>query len=171
MNYNIHPILVHFPIALLFVYSIIKIIPVHRWFPKISWKHTELFLLVCGVISAMAAAATGDTAERLARPNHQLVEMHSTFAGATIWIYALILLGEVLVFLTPVIIPKLKSPKLTSFCVSIQKFLTHPAVAITLAVLGLMALAITGLLGGAMVYGTTADPFVPFVLKILGITL
>ena len=171
MNYNIHPILVHFPIALLFVYSIIKIIPFRRWFSKVSWKQVELFLLVCGVISALAAAATGDTAERLARPNHQLVEMHSTFAGITIWIYAVILLGEFLVFLTPVIIPKLKSPKFTSFCISIQKLLTHPAVSISLAVLGLVALTITGLLGGAMVYGTTADPLVPFVLKILGITL
>jgi hypothetical protein len=46
MNYNIHPLLVHFPVAFLAIYSLIKIIPVSKWFPHISWKHIEITLFI-----------------------------------------------------------------------------------------------------------------------------
>lgn len=38
-----------------------------------------------------------------------------------------------------------------------------------LAVVGLFAITITGVLGGSIVYGTTADPLAPIVLKMLGL--
>ncbi|MCR4311379.1 MAG: hypothetical protein NUV54_02320 [Candidatus Taylorbacteria bacterium] len=50
MTYNLHPIVVRFPIALLVLYSIIKVLPLFKWFPSVSWKHIELALPVFGVL-------------------------------------------------------------------------------------------------------------------------
>ncbi len=171
MAYNIHPIFVHFPIALLFIYSIIKIFPFKKWFPKISWKGTELLLLVIGVIGAFIASSTGETAEHLINKNHQLIGIHSTFAGISTFLYSLLLIGEIFFLINPTIIPKLNLPKITNFFMFIQKILTSNAFSITIAFLGLIAISITGLLGGIIVYGITADPIAPMIIKLLGITL
>ena len=58
MTYNIHPLFVHFPIAFLFIYSLIKIVPVKKWLPKVSWKDIERVLLVVGVLGAFAALSS-----------------------------------------------------------------------------------------------------------------
>ncbi len=171
MTPNIHPLFVHFPIALLFLYSIVKVIPFHRWFPKVAWRHIERVLLVIGVLGAFAASYTGEIAEHIVKPQRDLVEMHSLFADFTTWIFGALLLGEILSLLMPVLITRLKSPKFISFCLFIQKILTHRVFSRILAILGFIAITVTGLLGGTMVYGLTADPIAPLVLKILGITL
>lgn len=169
MTYNIHPILVHFPIAFLFLYSIIKIIPFSKWFPNVAWKQIERFLLLFGVLSAFVASSTGELADELTRPDNNIVEMHELFASATTWFYGLLLIGEALAVLNPFVISKLNIPILNKFLTFIQNLLTNNFTAKLLALLGLIAISITGLLGGVMVYGTTADPLAPIVLKLLGI--
>jgi uncharacterized membrane protein len=171
MTYNIHPIFVHFPIALLLLYSFIKIVPFYKWFPRVAWKQTEIVLLIAGVLGAFVSNSTGEIAEHLVRPDHQLVEMHAAFASASTWIYALLLVGELLVLLIPNIIQKIGLPKITSFLTSIQQILTHRVLSAILAFLGLIAISVTGLLGGVMVYGTTADPIAGIVLQILGLSI
>jgi hypothetical protein len=49
--------------------------------------------------------------------------------------------------------------------------LTNKNLVITLVILGFIALFLTGVLGGVLVYGTTADPLAPFILKLLNINL
>ena len=169
MTYNIHPIFVHFPIALLFLYSIIKIFPFEKWFPKISWKHIEIALLSIGVLGAFAALATGETASHLIHPNRQLVRMHSTFASISTWLYCLLLLGEILYLINDSVLVKLNRPKITAIVLYIQKILTSSLVSKVLAFLGFIAISITGLLGGAMVYSSSADPMTGIVLHLLGI--
>ncbi len=171
MTYNIHPIFVHFPIALLFLYSLIKIFPVKKLFPKVSWKHIEILLLSVGMAGAALALATGDTAEHLLSPsNRQLVQTHSMFGEISTWLYGALLLGEILFFINPFIIEKFKLPKVNSFLLFIQRILTSPFVSKTLALLGFVAISITGLLGGVLVYGVTADPLASIVLRVLGIS-
>ncbi len=170
MTYNLHPIFVHFPIALLFVYSIIKILPLQRWFPSVTWKHIERVLLVVGVAGAWVALSTGEVAEHLSRPNHDLVEAHALFATTATWMYGLLLAGEILSIALPWITAKVTSQKVLKIVVFIKDLLTHSVLATTLALLGLITITITGLLGGVMVYGTSADPFAALVLKLLGIS-
>jgi len=174
MTYNIHPILVHFPIALLFIYSVIKILPFKKWMPKISWTEIERALLVFGVLGAFAALATGDTAEHLFRPDRALVEMHSTFASIATWLYGALLLGEIItVFTTSYtdIYLKIKSELVKNILVKLQNLLCHKNFAKVIAFFGFIAITVTGLLGGVMVYGASADPLANIVLKILGINL
>lgn len=168
MTYNIHPIFVHFPIAFLFLYSIIKIIPFYKWFPKIAWRDIKLILLVVGVMGAFIANSTGEIAEHLVRPDHDIVEMHALFASMSTWFYGLLLLGELVIFINPFVL-KLNLPKTSGLLIFIQNILTHKIISTALALLGFIAISITGLLGGVMVFGTTADPIAGVVLQILGI--
>ncbi len=163
MTYNLHPLFVHFPIALLFIYSIIKILPMQRFLPRVAWKDVERILLVIGVLSAFIALSTGETAEHLVRPDHKLVETHSTFATISTWLYAALLIGEIASFLAT----KINNP----IIVFLKKLLTNEWLSKIIAILALASIAITGLLGGIMVYGTSADPLAEMALKILGITL
>lgn len=163
MQYNIHPIFVHFPIALLFLYSVIKVLPWQRWFPKISWKQIEIALLIVGVLGAFVSLATGETAEHLTRPNHQLVELHSTFATIATWLYALLLAGEVFT----VAFTRFKIASIGA----LGRLLTHHIYSKVLAILALIAITMTGLLGGALVYGVSADPFTAIVLSWFGIAI
>lgn len=171
MTYDLHPLVVHFPIALLFLYSIIKIIPFQKWFPRISWKQLEQGLLLVGVLGAALALATGETAEHLMRPNHVLVEMHSLFAGISTGVYGALLFGE-LISMTRALIERFISwlfVKKVLF--AIEKILQHPVVGTLLAVVGLIAISVTGVLGGVLAYGPSKDPFASLVLSILGIQL
>lgn len=174
MTYNIHPIFVHFPIAFLILYSFIKIVPLYKWFPKIAWGQVRLVLLLAGVIGAFVANSTGEIAEHLVNPNNQLVEMHATFASISTWVFGLLLVGELLAVLNLKIIPQISAkigvPKLALFLLFIQKILNNNGISIVLTLAGLVAISITGLLGGVMVYGVTADPVAPFILQILGIS-
>jgi uncharacterized membrane protein len=168
MNYNIHPLIVHFPIALLVVYSVIKILPVRKWLPRVAWGQIEMLLLVCGVLGAMAASATGETAEHLARPDRNLVETHVFFAALSTWMYGLLLATPIARALIDRVAQRIPSG-ITKLVQSIVSILEKPFIVGVLVVVGLIAITLTGVLGGVMVYGTTADPIAPIVLRILGL--
>lgn len=169
MQYNIHPIIVHFPIALLFVYSVLKILPLQKWFPKISWNITRITLLVFGVLGALVSLSTGELAEELTNPIHDIVEKHEFFANSATRIYALLLLGEILLVSKSFINAKLHKIQLKRFIFSISNILNNRFVSALLALAGLLAIVLTGLFGGIMVYGVSADPLAPIVLKLFGI--
>jgi len=172
MTYNLHPIFVHFPIALLLVYSVIKVLPFKKWFPKVAWRDLEVLLLFIGVTGAFLGLATGETAEHLVRPNRQLVEMHATFATLSTWLYVVLLLGEVARFVKINNHLNIKSWSLGYSTLDfIEKIFCNKTFSIVIALLALISLSITGLLGGVITYGVTADPFAPLVLSLLGITL
>ena len=169
MSYNIHPIIVHFPIALLTVYTTIKVFPFEKWLPNFNWKHIAHITLFVGVAGAFFALSTGEIAEHLTRPDHKLVETHSTFATIATWMYTLVLVGILLSWLNKKIMPSLSLRFLTKFSNVIEKILSHSYISTLLAIVGFLSLLITGVLGGVMEFGTTADPLAPIILKILGI--
>ncbi len=171
MTYNIHPILVHFPVALLFLYSVVKLLPFKKWFPNVSWKHVELALLIPGLLGAFASNLTGEVAEHIARPNHKLLETHAFMAMTATWMYGLLLAGELLSWINVNIVSKLKSAPILSFFEVIRNILVNRFVSGLLALLGLIAISLTGLLGGVMVYGVSADPIAGIVLRLLGISI
>ena len=161
----------HFPIALLFIYSIIKILPLKRWLPSVAWRDTERALLLFGVLGAFAALATGDIAEHIAKPNRQLVDMHSTFGALATWLYCALLMGEIVAIIHTSYQSKIQSEKVRVLLLKIEKILCNPLFSKIFAFLGFVAISITGLLGGVMVYGLSADPVAGFVVKMLGIVM
>ena len=140
-----------------------------KWLPNISWKDIERTLLIIGVLGAFVALSTGDVAEHLTRPNRNLVETHSLFATTATWMYVLLLIGELLTIYMSWLSSKIASPIVLRVLTFIRDLFTHPILSKTMAALGLVTISITGLLGGVMVYGTSADPLAGFILQILGI--
>lgn len=171
MQYNIHPLLVHFPIAFLLLYSVLRVLPFGRWFPRAAWGQVRLVVLAAGVLGALAATATGETAEHISRPARSIVEAHALFASVSDWLYGLLLAGELLALLRPYlakVCPPRAAPALRALAF-IEGILAGRLGGTVLALLGAAAIAVTGLLGGVMVYGLSADPVAPLVLKLLGL--
>ncbi len=171
MTYNIHPIIVHFPIALLFIYSVIKILPLAKWWPNVSWKHIERVFLFLGVLGAIAALITGNIAKGLVRPEEDLVNAHSMFAFFTVFLYAVLLFGETVAIFKSKCIERAKSKRVEDALNSIENVLSSGVISKIIAFVALISITITGMLGGVMVYGLSADPFAGTVLKLLGIEL
>lgn len=169
MQYNIHPLFVHFPIAFLFIYSVIKVLPVQRWLPSVGWRDIERVLLVVGVLGAFASLSTGEAAEHLVRAERNLVDMHAAFATAATWMYGVLLAGEVALILSTKQFISMGNATLRNGIALIVRVCCNPTIAGTLAIAGFIAIAITGVLGGVITYGVTADPIAPFVLKVLGL--
>lgn len=138
--------------------------------PGVEWRQIERALLFFGVLGAFAASSSGEAAEHLVRPDHALVEMHSAFASVSTFIYGALLAGEFLAIINPMaFMSRSFFAVLKPLAVFLEKILTNKVLSVILAVLGLIAISVTGMLGGAMVYGSSADPILPFVLKLLGL--
>ena len=166
---NIHPIFVHFPIALLALYAILETIHFRKLIYKIEFFYIKFFLLATGTIGAFFALATGDDAEKLHRDVRSLVHVHSNFATITTIIFCILLAIYVFDWVNLVFGEKLEVSKYSKIW-NLKKLIIHKIfpgpVIILLAILGLITLLITGALGGAIVYGVTGDPFTAFVYKI-----
>lgn len=147
---NLHPILVHFPIALLTIYALLECVRSKRAMEIMHAFHVKGTLVIIGALGAAAAYATGP--EKMAR---SLVgQMHQKFATATLIIFSIIALAYLWEWFWPS---------------KHSNFMMRPYIIIPLAIIGLVAVTITGGLGGALVYGTHFDPFLAPVFKFLGV--
>ncbi|MFQ3543110.1 DUF2231 domain-containing protein [Halobacillus rhizosphaerae] len=131
----LHPLLVHFPIALLFLGAITEIIAL---FKKDFFDKASLYLIGTGFITGIFAYLTGDGAEHYAEAHQSneidsIVHTHETFALTT-----LIIFGVYLVL------------KLWKFWKKLPQSFSYLLTIITIA--GAITLSITGHYGGKMVY-------------------
>lgn len=133
----LHPLVVHFPIALLLTATVIEI--VNLFLKKESVSRMGTVLVVVGVLSGVVTLLTGDPAEEFAFDSwgkgiHGTVELHSLLANISV-----ILFGIVAVI------------KLFGKRFKLNKNLITTLV-IVLSIAGTTTLAITGHLGGKIVY-------------------
>ena len=149
LNFNVHPLLVHFPIALLTVYSFLEFVPIKKITNLSWWFYVKAAFLSLGVLLAIPTGFAGKIIEGQFREKHALVNLHSHFAIAASAVYALIALIYLLAFL---------SRSKTQIKLPLPKI-----VIIILALVGLIIILITGALGGVIVYGANLDPFTAFV--------
>lgn len=171
MNY--HAIIVHFPIALLVLYSLFEIFSFKFISKYRDWFYIKLSFLFIGVISAYPSLSTGDILEDLPKYDHKLVELHANFASATTNFY----LAIAIIYILSLIVrePKIKDtilkikslPKeIKSFIFTLSEFcnkLIQKRVLIITAIIGLILVTITGGLGGALASGVDVDPIASFI--------
>ncbi len=139
--------------------------------PNFGWASVEWALLFFGVLGAFAAYSTGDTVSEMVMPPQRLLEAHQSFAFASVAIYSLILLGEALSIIRNKYENKINSIQIKNTLLRIENILRHKIFSKVLALIGLVSITLTGMLGGVMVYGTTADPMASIVLKLLNIQI
>ena len=154
---NIHPAIVHTPVGLLTIYSLLEFLRFKKLLARPYWFYIKATLVIVGFGGAIAAYLTGDLLEDAFRGD-ALVEMHSNFALATSILYGIIAAGYLvlwfqkewgdLAFLKNKNIAKIWQLKL--FCAN---FLQKTWVAVPLSLLAFVCIFITGTLGGAIAYG------------------
>ncbi|OGH88146.1 MAG: hypothetical protein A3J93_00175 [Candidatus Magasanikbacteria bacterium RIFOXYC2_FULL_42_28] len=168
----LHAAIVHIPIGLLVVYSLIEFGLV--FFPSYREKLNagKYLMLVIGVLGALLAFSSGDSLEETRRFNRALVELHATFAGATIWVYAILAGAFSIQFLEK--LPKVVALAQSNFFVQkilkilspIVGIITKQPILVLLSILGAILLSFTGALGGAIAHGPDADIITSFVYSL-----
>lgn len=164
---NIHPIFVHFPIALLSVYTLMEMMPLPVLTRQQWWFYTKAVLLFTGTIGGFAAQQTGELAEEGFRgtPTMALVELHSTYATATLWVFCVLSALYLLEWMRREGIGRNVKP--LQMLIKIETTLFRTPLLILGAIAGLLLVTITGALGGALVYGGDVDPVVSFFYHLL----
>ncbi|MCA9367330.1 hypothetical protein KC887_03670 [Candidatus Kaiserbacteria bacterium] len=160
---NIHPLFVHFPIALLVMYSLLEIFRLHVITRQPQYFGIKAFLLLTGSVMAVLTAMTGDMAEEIVTKTQpalkDVIETHAMFAGMTVAIFGILAAAYLLEILhNRHICTRLVSNKLVRKLVRLVLRLSP-----LLAILGLVMITITGGLGASIVYGPDVDPFVTFI--------
>ena len=170
---NIHPLFVHFPIALLVAYSGLEL-ATYVWpsTRRLSWLFSvKAFLLFTGAFAAFAALFTGGIAEDLIKDSARsyILEVHSPVAGVTTLLYLLLAAA----YLERISDQKGWSARIVgsnSFLIKIlnlKRYLAHLVLDTwflpVLALIAVIGMVVTGALGAAIVYGPNADPIVSFV--------
>lgn len=141
MESHLHPMLVHFPIALLFVS--VALDAYGRLTDSKTFAPAAYLLLALGVGSGILALIAGNFAEEVAEEAgvpESLIESHETIATVTLAIFGALLLYRF-----------------------VRRYMDQPDLDrayLVAAFLGLGSLAATGYLGGQLVYqhGAGVDP-------------
>jgi hypothetical protein len=163
---DFHPFIVHFPIALLVVYSILEFIMVGR---KNSdfWNLFKDWILFFGLAGAFIALLTGSIAEEKLLVENNIVGAHELFAQLTTAIFSFLFVVRISLRAIS------KKPELLENGLGFMKqpllLANNRFVLSGLALLGLISISFTGALGAALVYGPKGDLIISFVVGLLGL--
>ncbi|MFZ2500776.1 MAG: DUF2231 domain-containing protein [Minisyncoccia bacterium] len=171
---NIHPLFVHFPIALLAMYSVLEVVAYFSaTLRRQAWvAPVKSFLLFGGVLTAFAASSTGEVAEDLIRhvsPRAYIIETHSFFAGAATAAYCVLAAAYLVrIFETKgwgdrIVGTNSFLIKIWNFKKYVWHFVSDTWLLPFFALLGLVLLTFAGSLGAAIVYGPDIDPIVSLI--------
>lgn len=166
---NIHPIFVHFPIALLTIYAVLEICSTKVLREKVWFLYTKFTFLLFGVMGAFVSLQTGEMAEHLIGES-SLVGKHAFFASTSTYVFGI--LG--IIYLVSIVNKSgfvFKNKILFnvwSALNTITNFLNKKFIILFAAIFGLICITITGALGGAIVYGPNIDPVVRFFYNLVG---
>ncbi len=172
---NIHPIFVHFPIALLTLYSALELVRFKK-FLALDWLFfCKAVLVIAGELGAFVTLQTGELAAEQYRGSSvmSLVETHSNWATATTIIFGIVAASYLVKWLgrwaraANYLSTTVWSKALWKLLNTLAHLAIETPLVIILALAGLVGITVTGALGGALVYGTDVDPVVSFVTKLL----
>lgn len=171
MAFDFHPIFVHFPIALLSIYTCMEIIRFSYCTRQHWWFHTKAVLIITGFIGGVLALLSGDSASDAyhGTSTMNIIELHAAFAQVSMIVFGLLAFSYVIRWIDR----DEKGSKLSGVLkeifvatAKVERTVFMTPVIILGAVIGFILLSIVGALGGAIVYGPDIDPVVSFVYYI-----
>src|ERR1051326_4143656 len=93
-NLNVHPIFVHFPVALLTIYCLLEFVRLRKVTSQPYWFYIKAMFVIIGSLATAAALITGDMAEDIVagsdRALRHLIGVHSNWAVATTTIFGML---------------------------------------------------------------------------------
>ena len=155
---NIHPIFVHFPIALFSVYAVCECLRFGRLRRSAGWRTVKIALLGFGVVGAVAALITGDMAGDM-MGRSALIEAHGAWAAASVWIFGLLCAA----YAVPDLARYFRFRWAENAFMRMVRRFEGSLLTVIAALVGLVAITVAGALGGAIVYGPDIDPVVHFI--------
>lgn len=166
---NIHPFLVHFPIAFLSVYGFMELVRIKYITSAIYWFYIKASLVIIGSAGAVVAYLSGEAAEeffgetRLIETHSQWAEIATIIFGSIAGLYVIVWLIRLEVFNRFENSLNLNNLQAYRIIKSTTNYVVNSFIMILPASVGLISIVITGALGGAIVYGPDIDPFVRFI--------
>ena len=164
---NLHPIFVHFPIAMLTVYAVIELVHFKAFRNRSYVFHVKAVMLLGGFLGTIPAFFTGDAQLENQQPGtlfYRAIVVHSHWAIATIVIFGILAAAYVAEWLVR---EWARMPEKFKPVLRLHRFLTETPIAPIMALIGLAAVTVTGALGGSLAYGPDIDPIVSFIYKLL----
>ncbi len=153
---DLHPVLVHFPIALLTVYAGIEVVRFPKLVKQTWWLPLKSAFVILGSLASLFTFITGWLLKQAAEKTGSLspvMAAHFHFALYTVIVFGVLAVAHVI---------GLTKQYWAKSIIDCAEFVLRPYVAIPLALLGLFCITATGALGAAMVYGPNIDPAVQF---------
>ncbi|HRH23611.1 MAG TPA: hypothetical protein PK295_03195 [Candidatus Magasanikbacteria bacterium] len=168
---SIHPMVVHFPIALLTVYALLELIPFKKVVSDPRWILAKRVLLFVGTFGIFVALSSGEERGGENLEPGTVLAYHSLFATITTWIFGL-LAGSQFVMTVTVWVTRFVTKREWLYVIwkiieRIARIISLRPILIIASITGLITLTITGALGGGMVFGPEADPMVSFIFNVL----
>lgn len=161
---NVHPLVVHFPIALLTLYSLLEIASLFWRARTKKLEQTKIFLLLVGTVGTFFALQSGEmTVERLGLKESATIDTHEDFAERTYTTYMILSIYYLLVWARSRDLLTKLPLKAEYFLITLldRPYLRY--FIILWAALWLAFLTITGALGAAYTHGPDIDPVVQFI--------
>lgn len=167
-----HPLIVHFPIACLVLYTWVEVVTFLWPRSKTSLLTTKYFLLGIGVIGSFGALYSGEIAmESSGMQASRLVQAHESFAQRSHLLYMIISLWYIAQWIIQKKIcitywPKQAQSHLSWFIRLVDSKINHIIIAL-LAIAGFLLISITGALGAAITHGPDVDMIVRWVYDLV----
>ena len=167
---DLHPIIVHFPIALLTLYGLAELLRFKALRDRVWWFYVKAALVIPGALTAGAAYLTGNAAADALAGDYSLapvIAAHENWAKATIIVFGMMAAFYVATFLLKE--GWIKEGGYAGKLAGGAERILAARLPVVFALLGLAAITITGALGGSIVHGPEADPVVRVVYRLLGL--
>ena len=168
MNFNVHPILVHFPIALLTTYSLFELARFRILTKQPYYFYLKAILLFTGTLAAFPTILVG-LYIKSQFTDQNLVTLHETVAISATVVFFILAVSYLNVWIDQ------NPPKfLTNHAwwrvkVRVSKVIVRTLLVFPIALLGLFLIFLTGALGGLVAFGPDIDPFSRTLGNILGL--
>lgn len=146
---NIHPLIVHFPIALWMIYCAIVLVQVVWWQQNDKLNIIKQFAIITWFISAIVAAMSGDAAQQLYPNARAIIHAHEFWAWSSQNLFAVIALITIYT-LQPRTNRFTRDSKVRSIC---SKLLSHKWIMWWIWLIGIWCITITWALGWAISRG------------------
>jgi uncharacterized membrane protein len=164
---NVHPIFVHFPIALLTLYALIEL----ARFPILermqSLQNTKLFLLFVGTLAVLPTLVAGKLAQwslDVPSGSHtaEVIRIHSYFALSTAIVFSILSIA----YCSKLYLDH-HNQSANNLVIKLATITKIQPLVLMLAFIGVVLIFITGTLGGTIVYGPDLDPITRFVNHVI----